>query len=159
MEQKTLSNWLKFVILGVGICGLAVCLGVVPSYGSSLVRQYPEFADRYWPWLIFLWMTAIPCFLALFLGWKIATNIGKDRSFSMENAKHLERISWMAAGDSAFFFVGNIVLLFCNMSHPGIALHSMVIVFAGVAVTVVAAALSHLVRKAAKLQEESDLTI
>jgi hypothetical protein len=33
------------------------------------------------------------------------------------------------------------------------------VVFAGVAITVAAAALSHLVRKAAALQEESDLTI
>lgn len=159
MEQKTLSNWLKFVILGVGLCGLAIYLGVIPSYGKALVSQYPEFANRYLPWLIFLWVTAIPCYAALVFGWKIAANIGRDRSFSLENSKYLEKIAWMAAGDSIFFFVGNIVLLLCNLSHPGVVLLSMVIVFAGVAVTVAAAALSHLVRKAAKLQEESELTI
>ena len=65
----------------------------------------------------------------------------------------------MAAGDSIFFFVGNIALLLFNLSHPGVVLLSMVIVFAGVAITVAAAALSHLVRKAAALQEESELTI
>lgn len=159
MEQKALSRWLKFVIIGVGICGLFVYFGILPSCGNSMVAEYPEFANRFWPWLIFLWMTAIPCYAALVFGWKIAENIGLDKSFSKENAKLLEWIARMAAGDSTFFFVGNIVLLFCNMSHPGVVLLSMVIVFAGVAITVAAAALSHLVLKAAALQEESELTI
>jgi len=159
MEQKTLANWLKFVVIGVGICGLCIYLGILPSYGKSLVEQYPEFENRYWPWLIFLWLTAIPCYLTLFFGWKIASNIGKDRSFSIENSKLLQWIAWMAAGDSIFFFVGNIALLLFDLSHPGVVLLSMVIVFAGVAITVAAAALSHLVRKAAALQEESELTI
>ena len=50
-------------------------------------------------------------------------------------------------------------MLFTNMSHSGVALFSLLIVFAGVAVAVAAAALSHLVQKAAVLQEQSDLTI
>lgn len=83
----------------------------------------------------------------------------KDRSFSNENAKYLKWISWLAAGDGIFFFIGNVVLLFINMSHPGVALFSLIVVFAGVAVAVAAAALSHLVKKAAALQEQSDLTI
>ena len=45
------------------------------------------------------------------------------------------------------------------MSHPGVLLLSLLIVFAGIAVTVASAALSHLVYKAASLQEQSDLTI
>ena len=159
MEQKTLAKWLKFVVIGVGICGLCIYLGILPSYGKSLAEQYPEFENRYWPWLIFLWLTAIPCYLSLFFGWRIASNIGKDRYFSIENSKLLQWIAWMAAGDSIFFFVGNIALSLFNLSHPGVVLLSMVIVFAGVAITVAAAALSHLVRKAAALQEESELTI
>ena len=93
------------------------------------------------------------------MGWKIAVNIGKDRSFTLENARLLQIISWLAAGDAAFFFLGNIVLFFLNMNHPGILLISLLICFAGVAVAVAAACLSHLVRKAADLQEQSDLTI
>ena len=159
MEQRTLSKWLKFVIIGVGICGLFIYFGILPSYGSALVSQYPEFSYCYWPWLIFLWITAIPCYAALVFGWRISDNIGRDKSFSQENAKFLEWIAKLAAVDSAYFFLGNIVLLLCSMSHPGIALLSMLVVFAGVAVTVAAAALSHLVLKAAELQEESELTI
>ena len=159
MEQTTLSKWLKIVLVGVGICGLIVYLLIIPSYGTSLKSMYPEFQNRYWPWVIFLWVTAIPCYTALVFGWNIAVNIGKDKSFTTDNAHYLKWISWLAAGDSAFFFVGNVALLFANMSHPGVTLFSLLVVFAGIAVTVAAAALSHLVRKAAVLQEQSDLTI
>ena len=159
MEQKSLAIWLKIILVGVGICGLVVYFVVFPSYGESLVNDYPEFANRFWPWLIFLWISGIPCYAVLLFGWKIATNIGRDQSFSNANAKYLKWIAWLAAGDGIFFFVGNIIFLFTNLSHPGVALFSLLVVFAGVAVAVASAVLSHLVQKAAVLQEQSDFTI
>ena len=159
MEQKALARWLKIIIIGLGVCGLIVYLGVIPGYGTSLISQYPEFSNRYWPWLIFLWLTGLPCYAALVLGWRVAGNIGKNRSFSLENAKLLSWVSRLAAGDAVFFFVGNVALLLLDMSHPGVVLLSLLAVFAGVAISVAAACLSHLVRKAADLQEQSDLTI
>ena len=159
MEQKTLARWLKVIIVGLAVCGLVVYGLIIPAYGTSLVSQYPEFSGRYWPWLIFLWLTAVPCYAALVLGWKVASGIGADRSFTEANAKYLKWISWLAAGDAAFFFLGNIALLFTNNSHPGIVLFSLLIVFAGTAIAVAAAALSRLVKRAAALQEQSDLTI
>ena len=159
MEQKALSKWLKIIIVGVGICGLVGYFLIIPAFGQSMVRDYPEFSGWYWPWLIFLWGTGIPCYVALFFGWKIAANIGNDRSFSMENAQLLNWISGLAEGDAIYFFIGNIVLWFAGMNHPGVVLAMFLVVFAGVAIAVAAAALSHLVKKAAVLQGESDLTI
>jgi len=159
MEQKHLSNWLKLILMGVAICGLVAYALVVPMYGLSLRSQYPEFSNRFWPWVIFIWVSGIPCFTILCYAWKIATNIGNDQSFTNQNASSLKTISILSALDAAFFFVGNIVLLFMNMSHPGILLASLIIVFVGVAVAVASAALSHLVKKAAVLQEQSDWTI
>ena len=159
MEQKTLSRWLKAALIGVGIFGLAVCAVILPAYAQSVRDANPEMADRYWWWLGFLWLTALPCFAALIVGWRIAMNIGRDRSFCQENARYLKRVSQLAAGDTVFFFVGSVVLMFMNMSHPGVVLASLLIVLVGVAVSVAAAALSHLVLKAALLQEQSDLTI
>lgn len=159
MEQKHLSNWLKLILVGVGICGVIVYAMAVPMYGLSLRSVYPEFSNRFWPWLLFIWVSGIPCFMVLYYSWKISTNIGNDRSFTDQNASLLKTISVLAALDAAFFFVGNIVLLFLNMSHPGVVIASLVIVFVGVAVAVASAALSHLVKKAAVLQEQSDWTI
>ena len=159
MNQKKLAAWLKGIIIGIGLCGLVVYFAILPNFGESLHESYPEFAGWHWPWMIFLWCTALPCIAALILGWGVAGRIGKDRSFCMENARALRAIAFLAAGDAAFFFLGNVVFLFLNMSHPGVVLASLLGVFAGVAVAIAAAALSHLVRKAAELQEQSDFTI
>ena len=159
MGQKALARWLKLILCGVGLCGAAVYFGFFPSMGSSLAAYYPEFSDRYWPWLIFLWGSGIPCYLVLGLGFRIARNIGEDRSFSRANAEYLKWIAYLAAGDGVYFFLGNVILWLTDMSHPGMALASLLVVFAGVSVTVAAAVLSHLVQKAADLEEQSELTI
>jgi hypothetical protein len=160
MKQASLAKWLKFIIFGVGICGLIVYALVIPMLGQALAAaENGVFDDCYLPWLIFIWVTAIPCYIALVLAWRIAGNIGADRSFSLENARLLKWISILAAADSAFFFLGNLVLWLLNMNHPAIVLFSMLVVFAGVAVAAASAALSHLVVKAADLQEQSDWTI
>ena len=159
MEQKALSRWMKVILIGVGVCGLVGAFVILPSFGQSLVADYPEFSGRYRPWLLFLLASGLPCYAALLFGWKIASNIGADKSFTNDNARYLKWISWLAAGDSVFFFGGNVILMLANMSHPSVALLSLLVVFAGVAATVASAALSHLVQKAAVLQEQSDLTI
>ena len=70
MEQRTLSRWLKGIVVGIGLCGLAVYLFVIPECGRTIVERYPEFAHWYRPWLGFLWATGIPCYAALALGWQ-----------------------------------------------------------------------------------------
>lgn len=159
MKQSSLSSWLKIVIAGIGLCGLLAYLWIIPSLGQTIAEQNPEFAFCYYPWMALLWITGIPCYIALALFWKIAVNIGKDRSFTIENGTYLSWIAILAAGDSGFLFVMNIVYLFLDMNHPGIVLASLIVEFAGIAISVAAAVLSHLVAKAAALQEQSDLTI
>lgn len=160
MKQISLSRWLKFIIIGVGICGLIVYGIVIPMFGQMVAAFEKGMYDYcFWPWLIFIWITAIPCYIVLILAWKIAGNIGADKSFTATNAKLLKWISVLALFDAAFFFAGNVVYLFLNMNHPGIVLFSLLVVFAGVAVAIASAALSHLVLKAEVLQEQSDWTI
>ncbi len=159
MKQDTFSNWLKLIIIGVGICGLIVYAAVIPMLGEAMIDAYPEFGYCQIPWLILIWVTAVPCCAALIFAWKIAVNIGADRSFSVANGKLLKWISVLAAGDAAFFFAGNLVYLLLGMNHPGILLGSLLVEFLGVAISVSASILSHLVMNAADLQDQSDLTI
>lgn len=159
MNQLKLSKWLKAVVIGTGICGAIIYFYVLPFWGKDLIISNTEFNVWYWPWLTFLWITAVPCYIVLICGWKIAVEIGKDNSFSRKNANLLKTISVLAATDSVFFFVGNLLLLLLNMNHPGIIILSLFVVFAGIVVTVTSASLSHLVLKAALLREENDLTI
>lgn len=159
MEQRTLACWLKLLVVFAAVCGIVLCAGILPLAGKRLAAAYPEFAYCYLPWLIFLWMLAVPCFIALMLAWKIFGSIEKDCSFCMENADALQKISFLAAADSGLLFLGNVLFLLLNMNHLAVLLGACVVVVAGIGISVASAVLSHLVRKAAKLQEQSDLTI
>ena len=54
MNYNKLAKWLKFIIIGVGICGALVYAGILPVMGDSLRYAYPEFSSWYYPWLFFL---------------------------------------------------------------------------------------------------------
>lgn len=159
MSQKSLSKWLKSIIAGMAACGAIIYLYLVPIWGKDLAEANPELAYCYIPWLVVILISAIPCYWVLYFGWKISTEIGKDNSFSEENASYLKNISILAALDSAYFFTANLVLMILGMNHPGLFLISLLVVFVGIAITVAAAALSHLVKKAADIKKENELTI
>ena len=159
MEQHRLIQWLKFLVIFAAGCGIVMDLGVLPGVGSWMVDLAPEFGGCFWPWLVFLWVLSVPCYVALWMAWKIFTDIEKDRAFTMENAERMGTISFLAAADAVLLIVGNVVYLLLNMNHPGILLAAFFIALVGIAIAIAAAMLSHLIRKAAKLQDESDWTI
>ncbi|HBM98777.1 MAG TPA: DUF2975 domain-containing protein [Ruminococcus sp.] len=159
MSQKSLSKWMKIILFIFGLCGIAIFGLVIPVIGSDLKNEYLEFAFAFIPWLVFILIMAIPCYAVLVLGWKIASSIGNDNSFSNANAKRLKYVSVIALVTSIYNFAGNVVFLLLNMNHPSILIFSLFVTFVGIAISAASAILSYLVRKAAKLQEQSDLTI
>ena len=159
MEQRTLVKWLKGLVVFAVVCGLGLDGGALPLAGQWMVERYPEFGYCFWPWLIFLWVLSIPYFLVLYLAWNIFENIERDRAFTMENAEYMGRISFLAAADAVVLLLGNVLFFLIGMSHPGILLLCFVITLVGIAFSVAAAALSHLIRKAADLQDQSDWTV
>lgn len=159
MKQQSLSKWLKAVILGAALCGAVIYAIILPMFIKEWISLHPELQGSYWPWMIFLWCSGIPCYAVLLYGWKIAASIGEDRAFTLKNCRRLRMISYLGALDALFFFVGNLILLFLKMNLLGTVLFSLLIVFTGAAVSCAAAVLSHLVEKAAHMREEQELTI
>lgn len=156
MSQKSLSYWLKFVIIIMALCALAVHCAISLML---IVSEAEEISKLRTPWLIFIWASAIPIFFAVISSWRTATNIGKDHAFCLQNAKNLKTIAVLSATDAIWVFVGETVLLLLNMNHPGVFLFSMVIVAIGIAISVAAACLSYYIKKAADLKEQAELTI
>ena len=159
MSQKSLSKWMKVILFIFGLCVIAIFGLVTPVIGIDLKNENPEFSYAFIPWLVFILIMAIPCYTVLVFGWKIASDIGNDDSFSNTNAKRLRNVSVLALATSLYFFAGNVIFLLLNMNHPGILIASLFITFVGVAISAASAILSYLVKKAAKLQEQSDWTI
>lgn len=159
MKHDLFAKWLKIVIAGTTLIGLTCCGYVIPYMGKIMGQQYPEFQSWILPWQIVIYICAIPCFIAMVISWKIASNIEKDNSFCMANARLFKNFSILALSDSVFFLLASIVFLIVGMNHPGLLLIDFLIVFFGMAVFVCTSALSYLVAKAASIQDENDLTI
>ncbi len=171
MKQKELSILLRAVVV---LCCL-VWLVFANWFGRMLGLAIVE--DAYvvaFPLLLCLML--LPPLLVFWDAWHIFTQIGKNNSFCVENARRLRRISFCALADTVL----DVVLLVYGVIHQfrfaaQFATDNIVrdlgddlflsvvkflfVAFIGVAVTVAAAALSHLTLKAASLQDENDLTI
>lgn len=160
MDQKKLARWLKIITFFVAIAGVLVYAVVIPDVGDAIIcANGEEYRSWCMPWIVFLWVTAVPCYIMLYYFWKVCSEIENDRSFNIVNAVYLKRISQWSLIDVIYFFIGNIVMLFINMNHPGVVLLSFLVDFAGIAISVAAATLSHLVYKAAELESENKFTI
>ena len=158
-EELKISGILKGFIICTGVLGLVLFLVGFPEIGKSILAIAPEFDYCYYPWLIFIWLCAIPCYAILFFAWMISDNIGREKAFSYENEKWFKQIFITTAYGILFFFAGNITLLLLNMSHPGVMIISIIIIFAGSAFAFCAKVLEKMCSLAAELKEQNELTI
>ena len=145
MKQKKLANLLKLMIIGVGVCGLFVYAMVIPPLGKAM--------------LFAVMLTASPFYVALVHSWKIMSNIANDDSFTVENANLLGKIASLARIDSVFLLAWSVLFFTMKLINLQILVVALFIVFIGIVVAAIFAALSHLVLRAADLQDQYDLTI
>ena len=159
MKQKTLSRKLTLMGIAVTVMAAALFFIVFPIYGSKIAADYPEFSGAYVPVLIYLWVMAIPVAAAIIEYFRICREIGRDNSFSEATAKSLEKISLYTIADTVLLFAGAMILLFIRLMPLALLISSIVICVLGFGMSVIAAALSHLVLKAKTIKDENDLTI
>ena len=160
MNQKNLAKYLQFITIGIAVLGILIYFGIVPVVGNAILEKIEnQYQYSYYAWLILIWISGIPCYVSLFHFWNISKEIEKDHSFSSENAIRLKKISKWFILDVLYFFVGNIVFLLFGMNNLSIFGVSLFVDFVGMVVSILAAALSHLVYKAAAIEEENKLTI
>ena len=102
---------------------------------------------------------AVICYAILYQFWKVCVQIGKDNSFSKENAKCFRNISHFALLLAVVWFAGIVFLAILAVRQPGISIFMITAVLLSVMISVLAAALSHLILKAYELKQENELTI
>lgn len=159
MKHDQFAFWLKLLIAGTTLLGVACGIVVVPFMGKFLGQRYPELIHLVIPWMTLIYLCAVPCFVAMYLCWRIASNIQKEEYFSMENAKLFGVFAKLALGNTVFFFVGNLVFVLLGMNHVGMLIMELLITFVGLAVFICTSALSYFCANAAELQEDNALTI
>lgn len=159
MSQEEIAKWLKVITGGIGMMGVVFFFLFVPMLAGEMKDGYPEAACLYWPGLIYNFVIASVCYAILFCFWTVCCQIGRDNSFSKENAMAFKRISRLAVLFAAIWFAGFACLVALRCLHPAMLLFLIFAMFISFAVAICAAALSHLVLKAYELRQENELTI
>lgn len=154
MRQKRISYWLRGIALVLGVMGV-VFFGALTRYGFLLRAE----GDPLWGWVVTSWYIAVCCYLILFEFWRVSTQIGRNNSFSAENAASFHRMGLCGIA-GAVGFAARIAFLFA----VGAADAGRVLLVAGelllaLIFTVLCEALARLVRCAYEMKQENELTI
>lgn len=160
IAHKKLAVLLRIgLMIAALVCG-AIFFWFLPQLGRGIALADPEYAWAFWPCLIFAWLFAVPVFWAMAALWSVFGRIGRGDAFCAENARAMATVSRLAFFDAVLVPVGVITLALLGAGSPGMTVIAMP---AGVMVCtlvgVMAMALSRLVADAARLQDESDLTV
>lgn len=159
MKQHEIAKWLKGICFGIAVMGFIFFGYIIPNLALESKRLNPEIAYLFWPGLISVWTIGILSYSILFQFWKVCVQIGLDNSFSPETSKSFAIISKLGVVISIICFCGMLYLGMNKWLNLGLMFLLAGVIFIGITVTVLGAALSHLILKAYELKKENELTI
>ncbi|BCJ96446.1 hypothetical protein acsn021_40150 [Anaerocolumna cellulosilytica] len=159
MRQKEMAVWLNGIAFVAGTLGIVFLIVLLPELSRDFIPEELKIRNMRIVFQIFIWITAVPCYLSLWKFLKICQNVKQDNSFCIDNALSLKSISKFILIDCCIYIVGGSLLFVAKILHPLILLLIILILFVGCSLTILSMALSHLVLKACELKQENDLTI
>ena len=160
MDQKKIS----WVLLAAGTIAAVAGVFLFFVYGTAVALScrdsFPEVAFLFWPGLIWLWVIGLTYLAAMYHYFRIVLNIGKDRSFTPENARGLMRIAFWMCLAGALWLLGEILprLVWGIVLGAG-WLALLLAAAASFAMGLLAWALGKLLARAVQIKEENDLTV
>ena len=157
--NKHPERGMKLAAVAAAALGLLAAFVLLPAVASATLEEYPAYQKWYWPGLVYCWIVLLPGFAGLWEFWKICVQIGRDDSFSQENARSLFRICLLALTMAALLAAGVAALCLLGMGLPALLIAMLGFAAACALVALLANALSQLVRRAAAIKRENDLTI
>lgn len=156
MKQHKISKWLKGIAISLATLGFIFVVGV--TIFAFLKRElHPVSSIIGFPF--FTWYTLAICYVVLFQFWKVCAEIGKENSFSMQNANAFHKMSlggiFLGIGFIAKFFL---ILFFGSLGFV-YGLFIICEIIASIVFVILCEALSKLVLHAHEMKQENELTI
>ncbi|WP_250622033.1 DUF2975 domain-containing protein [Bacillus subtilis] len=150
---------MALVLIGIPI--LALCIFLVPKIANYSAELFPNIAYIKYLVFIYLYVTAIPFYFALYQAFKLLSYIDKNKAFSGLSVRALKNIKYCAVTISIFYAAGMPVFyLMAEIDDaPGIIVIGLVIIFASMVIAVFAAVLQKLLKEAIDIKSENDLTV
>ena len=159
MDQVKISKILKFFTILTAIVGGIFFFLFMPYMIHMAANEMKEVSYLEMPGKIGIWIIAILCYIALYYFWKICDEIGKENSFCNENVISMKHIGEIGCLVCVLILLGDIYMAVIGYLHPGLILVSFFFIFVGSGLSVICFALSLLIKNAAKIKHENDLTI
>ncbi|MCG3229066.1 DUF2975 domain-containing protein [Bacillus subtilis] len=153
--------FLKIALVLIGIPILALCIFLVPKIANYSAELFPNIAYIKYIVFIYLYVTAIPFYFALYQAFKLLSYIDKNKAFSSLSVRALKNIKYCAVTISIFYAAGMPVFyLMAEIDDaPGIIVIGLIIIFASMVIAVFAAVLQKLLKEAIDIKSENDLTV
>lgn len=152
-------RWLKRLTCVLGAFMLFLCLFVVPSLAGETAASNPEYAAWKVPVMVFIYITAVPFFLALHQTLRLCSYVEKREPFSGKSAAALGKIEICALCEILLYVAGAALLAGFDLLHPGLLIIILIILLSAGLIALICGVLVGLVRSAVKMKEENELTI
>lgn len=159
MKQKELAKWLKLIIGFCWVFGLLFCVYVGPETGKQTLVDSNFLKELYQPFIAFIWITGIPYFYALCIGWSICSDINLGNDFTLKNAKRLKRISILAMTEGVLYVIALLYVFISGNYNINLLMILLLILFFAVVISVFTSLLSYLMGKASEIKQDNELTI
>lgn len=153
MNERSLLWALRAVIILMAICGIAFDVFLVPLTANGDQINEAAVAVQ----CVYQVIVSLPCFWILILAWRICDDMKNGRLFTFENSKRVGSASVALLISIVGFLMGKALFYILGWNRE-LILH-LVIAIVGSTFLVMMMALSYYINCAAKLQEESDLTV
>lgn len=159
MKRIEISKWLKAVTVLIALMGIVFLVFLIPAGVKEFIQIYPGMKHLYGLAMGYIWFIAAECYGMIGCFWRVCNEIGKGNSFSKENAAYFVWISRIAVSIAVVLFAGTLCLGYFNWLNLEIAIILVAGMIGGTAISILAAALSHLILKAYEMKKENELTI
>ncbi|WP_285399739.1 DUF2975 domain-containing protein [Lysinibacillus sp. fls2-241-R2A-57] len=159
MKQKELAKWLKIIIVFCWLFGLLFCIFVGPETGKNILLDFDSLKELYKPFVAFIWITGIPYFFALCIGWSICSDINVGNDFTLKNANRLKFITVLAMTEGVLYVIALLYVFISGNYNTNLLMILLLILFFAVVISVFTSLLSYLMGKASELKEDNELTV
>ncbi|REJ11032.1 MULTISPECIES: DUF2975 domain-containing protein [Halobacillus] len=153
--------FLKLAVFLIGLPVLALCIFFVPEFAEFtgvLLSDFPVIEPVVF---IYMYLTAVPFYMALYQAFKLLTYIDRNQAFSDLSVKALRVIKFCAITISVLYVVlMPVIYTVAEIDDaPGLIMIGMIIIFASAVIAVFAAVLQRLLQEAITIKSENDLTV
>ena len=159
MKLSKATLWLKGVLGFSAVMLALVVFGGIPGYLRHVFYVRPDLIGwDYWMRGYGL-LLALPVWAALALLWRVFDTIPQNNGFTFDNVRRFVRMRQLAATDLALVALLGVFLISNGITPPFLMGSLMLALFVGIVAAIVFHVLAGLVRNAAELKQDSDMTI